>query len=487
MMQKITIDPITRLEGHGKVEIFLDEDGNAVNAYLQVPELKGFEQFCVGRPVEELPRITPRICGVCPTTHHMAATKAVDAVYNVIPTDTAIKIRRVIYDAFMMEDHLLHFFFLGGPDFIVGPGSKPADRNILGVVGKVGVEIGKKVIDMRRRLRSIITTLGGRVIHPVCGLPGGVSKGITEDLRKDFYQTALDAVEFAKFTLQVFDDIVLKNKQYLELITGDIFRHETYYLGMVDENNHPDFYDGKLRVVDPNGKEILKFAPQDYLDHIVERVEPWSYIKFPYLKKVGWKGFVDGMDSGIYRVAPLARLNVADGMATQAAQAEFEKMYAALGGKPSHYTLAFHWARLIEVLFAAEHLKQLLEDKSITNPDIRRIPTDVPKEGIGVVEAPRGTLIHHYKTDEKGIVTGVNLIVATIGNSAAMSMSIAKAARNLIKNGKVDDGILNMVEMAFRPYDPCLACATHSLPGRMPLKVNIYNHQKKKIHSLTRN
>ncbi|MDO9578077.1 MAG: Ni/Fe hydrogenase subunit alpha [Candidatus Cloacimonadales bacterium] len=486
MVKKITIDPITRLEGHGKIEIFLDENGNATNAYLQVPELKGFEQFCLGRPVEELPRITPRICGVCPTTHHMAATKAVDAVYNVIPTETAVKVRRVIYDAFMMEDHLLHFFFLGGPDFVVGPDAAPGERNILGVVGKVGVEIGKKVIDMRRRLRSIITTLGGRVIHPVCGLPGGVSKGITEEQRKEFLQIAKDSVEFAKFTLKVFEDIVLKNKTYVDLIVGDIYKHKTYYMGMVDENNHPDFYDGKIRVVDPDGVEIAKFAPKDYLDHIVERVEPWSYMKFPYLKKVGWKGFVDGKDSGVYRVAPLARLNVADGMSTPLAQAEFEKMFSILGGKPAHNTLAFHWARLIEVMFAAEHLVTLLEDKTITSTDIRRLPTDTPNEGVGIVEAPRGTLIHHYKTDEKGMVTGVNLIVATVGNSAAMSMSIAKAAQNLIKNGVVNDSILNMVEMAFRPYDPCLACATHSLPGKMPLMVNVYDKDKNKIKTITR-
>lgn len=486
MAKKISIDPITRLEGHGKIEIFLDDDGNCTNAYLQVPELKGFEQFCIGRPVEELPRITPRICGVCPTTHHMASTKAVDAVYNVKPTETAIKVRRVIYDAFMMEDHLLHFFFLGGPDFVVGPGASAAERNILGVVGKVGLEIGKKVIDMRRKLRHIITTLGGRVIHPVCGLPGGVSKGITEEMRREFLQIAKDSLEFSKFTLQVFEDIVLKNKTYVDLIVGDIYKHKTYYMGLVDENNCPDFYDGKVRVVDPEGKEVAKFEPKDYLDHIIERVEPWSYMKFPYLKNIGWKGFEDGIDSGVYRVAPLARLNVADSMSTPLAQAEFEKMYSILGGKPAHNTLGFHWARLIEVMFSAEHLIGLLEDKTITSTDIRNIPTDVPKEGIGIVEAPRGTLIHHYKTDENGMVTGVNLIVATVNNAAAISMSIAKAAQNLIHNGKVDDGLLNMVEMAFRPYDPCLACATHSLPGKMPLIVNIYDKDKNKINSLKR-
>lgn len=485
-MEKISIDPITRLEGHGKIEIFLDENGNAKNAYLQVPELRGFEQFCKNRPVEELPRITPRICGVCPTTHHMASTKAVDAVYNVKPTPTATKIRKVINSAFVMEDHLLHFFFLGGPDFIVGPGNAPSERNILGVIGKVGVKIGKQVIDTRRKLRAMVTELGGRIIHPVCGIPGGVSKKLTEEKRREFLKHAKEAVEFAQFSLKAFDDIVLKNKDYLSLITGDIYKHETYYMGLVDENNKVNLYEGKIRVVNPEGKEYTKFAAKDYLDHIKERVEPWSYIKFPYLKNVGWKGFEDGKESGVYRVAPLARLNVSEGMATPLAQAEYEKMYELLGGKPSHYTLAFHWARLVEVLYLAEHLVELLEDKSITSDDIRNIPTEKPTEGVGVVEAPRGTLIHHYKTDEQGLVTAVNLIVATVGNSAAMSMSIAKAAKKLINNGVYNDKILNMVEMAFRPYDPCLACATHSLPGKTPLIVNIYDNKKNKIKSLKR-
>ena len=486
MAKKIIIDPITRLEGHGKIEIFRDDDGNVKNAYLQVPELRGFEQFCVGRPVEELARITPRICGVCPTTHHLCSTKTLDAVYNVTPTDTSLKLRRLINNAFIAEDHLLHFFFLGGPDFVVGPDAPLGERNILGVIGKVGIEIGKKVIDMRRRLRSIITFLGGRVIHPVCGLPGGVSKGLPEDQRKVFLKVAKDAIEFSKFCLQVFNNIVLKNDTYLDLIVGDIFKHQTYYMGLVDENNKVDLYDGKIRVVDPNGKEFVKFEAKDYLDHIIEHVEPWSYIKFPYLKNIGWKGFVDGIDSGVYRVAPLARLNAADGMKTPLAQAEYEKMYATLGGKPAHNTLAFHWARLIEVMYVSEELVQLLEDKSITNPDIRNLPTETPNEGVGVIEAPRGTLFHHYKTDENGMVTNVNLIVATVNNSAAISMSIAKVAKGLISKGKINDGLLNMVEMAFRSYDPCLACATHSLPGKMPLIVNLRDNNKDIIRSIRR-
>lgn len=485
--KRITIDPITRLEGHGKIEIFLDDKGDVDKAYFQVPELRGFEKFCEGRPAEEMPRITPKICGVCPTAHHMASTKTLDSLYKVEPTSAARKIRELMYHSFMFEDHMLHFFFLGAPEFIVGLDAPPAERNILGVIGKVGVEIGKKVIDARKRTRDLITMIGGKVIHPVCGLPGGVSKPLTEENREQAKATADYVVEFSKFALKLFDDIVLKNNKYVDLIAGDIYKHNTYYMGLVDENNKVNFYDGEIRVVDPEGGEFVKFKAQDYTDHISEHVEPWSYITFPYLKKVGWKGFVDGKDSGVYRVAPLSRLNASDGMATPLAQEEYEKMYSLLGGKPLHNTLAFHWARLIEALYAAERMVELANDPELTDPNVRNLPTEVPTEGIGVVEAPRGTLFHHYKTDEKGVITEANLIVATVNNAAAISMSVEKAAKRLIKGGEVvSDKLLNMVEMAFRAYDPCLACATHSLPGQMPLEVNIHNSSGEVIKALSR-
>ncbi len=486
MGERITIDPITRLEGHGKIEIFLDDNGDVKQAYFQIPELRGFEQFCVGRPAEEMPRITPRICGVCPTAHHMASTKTLDDLFKVEPTPTAKKLRELLYNIFTLEDHTLHFFYLGGPDFVVGPQAPAGERNILGVLGKVGLEIGGKVIRLRRECREIMTKMAGKVIHPVFGLPGGVSKGLTEEDRSGIEETAKFAVEFSQFALQLFDDIVLKNKEYVDLVVGDIYQHRTYYMGLVDENNKVNFYDGDLRVVDPNGKETAKFKARDYLDFISEHVEPWSYAKFPYLKKVGWKGFVDGEDSGVFRVAPLARLNASDGMATPLAQVQYEKMYETLGGKPSHHTLAFHWARLVECVQAAEQMLELAQDPEITNPDIRNIPTETPIEGIGVVEAPRGTLFHHYKTDEKGLITEANLIVATVNNNAAMCMSVEKAAKGLIKGGKVSDGLLNMVEMAFRPYDPCHACATHALPGEMPLVANIYNSKGELVETLNR-
>ncbi|MDH5744702.1 MAG: Ni/Fe hydrogenase subunit alpha, partial [Candidatus Aminicenantes bacterium] len=464
----------------------LDDKGDVERALLQVPELRGFEQFAVGRPVEEMPRITPRICGVCPTAHHFASTKAVDAVFNVQPTPTALKIRRLIYNAFMMEDHTLHFFFLGGPDFIVGPQAPAADRNILGVIGKVGLEIAGKVIKIRRECRDIINYLGGKVVHPVCGLPGGVSKGLDEEHRLEFLEVAKTSVDFAQFALKIFDDVVLQNKEYVDVVLSEPYKIVTNYMGLVDVNNRVDFYDGDVRYVDTNGKELGRFKHPDYLDHIAEHVEPWSYIKFPFLKKIGWKGFVDGEDTSIYRVAPLARLNTADGMATPQAQEHYEKMYETLGGSPVHNTLAFHWARLIEALQAAEAMVELLEDKSIVDPDIRNIPTETPNEGVGIIEAPRGVLIHHFKTDDRGIIEEANLIVATIHNSAAITMSIEKAAKAFIKGGKVSEGLLNMTEMAFRPYDPCHACGTHALPGDMPLIVNIYDHKGELTQQLRR-
>ncbi len=486
-MKKVTIDPITRLEGHGRIELFLDDKGNLDNAYLQIPELRGFEQFCVGRPVEEVARITPRICGVCPEAHHLASTKTLDAVFHVDPPSAAKKLRELLYSAFYTGDHATHFYILAGPDFVVGPTAPPAERNILGLIAKVGVDAGKTVIQARAMAHEIVAMLGGKAIHPVCGLPGGVSKGLSKEEQQRCIEIAKQFVEFGKFTLKVFEDVVLKNKAYVDLILSDTFTHKTYYMGLVDKNNKVNFYDGQARVVDTTGKEFAKFNPADYLDHIAERVEPWTYLKFPYLKKVGWKGLVDGQDSGVYRAAPLARLNASDGMATPLAQAEYEKMYKTLGGKPVHQTLATHWARVIELVYAAERTLELAQDPEITSPNIRVIPKETPTEGVGCVEAPRGILFHHYKTDEKGIVTKVNLIVGTTNNYAPISMSIKKAAQGLIKAGTpVSEGLLNMVEMAFRAYDPCFGCATHDANGRQQLEVRVYNHKRELVQMLKR-
>jgi F420-non-reducing hydrogenase large subunit len=485
--RRVTIDPVTRLEGHGKIEVFLDDAGEVDRAYFQVPELRGFEKFVQGRPVEEMPQITSRICGVCPTAHHMAATKALDAVYHVTPPETAKKIREIVYSAFMVEDHSLHFYYLGGPDFVLGPDAPAAQRNILGVIEAVGIENAKKVISMRRRLSNLITLVGGKPVHPVFGLPGGVAKRFTVEMQSQFQAVAEDAVAFATFTLDLFDDIVLNNRAYLDLITGDDYSHRTFCMGMVDDANRVNFYDGQIRVVTPEGKEWKKFKANDYASVIAEHVEPWSYAKFCYLKPLGWKGFTDGDDTSIYSVAPLARLNAADGMATPLAQKEYERFFAKLGGKPVHHTLANHWARLIELLYAAERMRELAADSQLLEPEYRTLPTATPTEGVGVVEAPRGTLIHHYQTDEHGLVQRANLIVATQNNAARIAMSVDKAAKGLIHRGEVPAGVLNKIEMAFRAYDPCNACATHALPGSMPLVLTVRNRQGQLLASLTRN
>ncbi|MDK9701020.1 MAG: Ni/Fe hydrogenase subunit alpha [bacterium] len=486
MSTKVTIDPITRLEGHGKIDIFLNNEGSVDHAYLQIPELRGFEQFAVGRPAEDMPQITSRICGVCPTAHHMASTKALDDLYKVEPTRTARLIRELFYMTFFVEDHALHFYYLGGPDFVVGPTAPKAERNILGVLGKVGMEVGLKVITTRKHLREMMTEMGGKVIHPVLGKPGGVAKRMTKEVQEKYAKVARDAVDFGLFSLQVFRDIVLKNSAYVDAIVSDTYTHKTYYMGMVDKNNQMNFYEGDIRVVDPSGKEYCKFPTGKYLDYVAEHVEPWSYMKFCYLKPLGWKGFVDGPDSGIYSVAPLARVNVTEGMPTPHAQEAYAEFFKTLGGRPVHHTLANHWARLIELLYAAERMVELTADPEIIGENILNIPTNTPKEGIGIVEAPRGTLFHHYQSDERGVLTAANLIVATAGNAARTAMSVDKAAKGLIKNGKCDDGVMNMIEMAFRAYDPCHGCATHTLPGSMPLILRMIDPNGNLIEEIRR-
>lgn len=485
-MKTVTIDPITRLEGHGKITIFLDDHGDVDNAYLQIPELRGFERFSQGRRAEDMPQITSRICGVCPVAHHFAATKALDAAFHVDPPSAAKKLRELMYMGYIIYDHTLHFYYLGGPDFIVGPDAPADKRNVIGVIEKAGVDIGKEVIKHRAYGQKITAILGGKATHPVCGLPGGVSKGLNKDEVNNIKEMATSCIGFAQFTLKLFDDIVLKNKEYVDLITSDPYQLKTYNMGLVDSNNKVNFYDGSIRVTDQKAEEYCKFNVKDYYAKIGEHVEEWSYMQFPFLKSIGWKGLIDGENSGIYRVGPLGRLNAADGMATSLADKEYKRMYEVLGGKPVNSTLAFHWARLIELLYATERALELIKDSEITSDKIRN-PVGKPGEGFGVVEAARGTLIHHYKLTKNGLIDKANLIVATTNNAGAITMSVRDAAKGVISKGKIDDGILNKVEMAFRAYDPCFACATHTLPGGMPLRVQIYNSNKQLIKTLDSN
>jgi F420-non-reducing hydrogenase large subunit len=472
MARRITIDPITRLEGHGKIEIFLDESGEVQEAYLQVPELRGFEQFCVGRKAEDMPQLTSRICGVCPVAHHYASVKALDAAFGVEPTSTARKLRELIYCGYIIYDHILHFYFLGGPDFVVGPDAPRAKRNILGVIEKVGSDVARDVIKHRAYGQRITEILGGKPTHPVSGIPGGQTKYLNEEGRAEIEQMARSCVAFAEFSLVLFEDIVLKNQAYMKLVTNPKLGLSLYNMGMVDERNLVSFYDGQVRVTDQQGREFSRFAAVDYLDHIAEHVLDWSYVKVAYLRRVGYKGLQDGPDSGLYRVGPLGRLNAAEGMATPKADAAYAKMFGTFKTKPVNSTLAFHWARLIELLYASERALELSTDPTITGRDIRNMNFNMQPRGVGVVEAARGTLFHDYELTEDRLVSKVNLIVATTNNKGPICMSVREAAKELIHKGQADDGLLNTVEMFFRAYDPCFGCASHVL-GRPSLVIDI--------------
>ena len=474
MSRQIIIDPITRLEGHGKIQIILDDEGAVEDCYFQIPELRGFERFVEGRPIEELPRIVTRICGVCPASHHLASAKAVDGCFGGQIPPLAAKLRDMYYHAHYIHSHIAHFYALAAPDFVVGPGADPAQRNILGVVAKVGREIGEQVITARSQAQRIQTIIGGRSTHPVWCLPGGVSKGLTSDELDEIKPMVANLAGFVTFSLQLFRDVVLGNPEYVDLILNGPYTLDLHNMGLVDENNAPNFYDGLVRVVDFEGQEICKYAPDEYADHVAEHVEPWTYLKFPFLKQRGWQGFVEGPDTSLYTATPLSRLNVAERMATPRAQEAYEEMFSTLGGRPCKALLASHWARLVEMVQNYEMLQQYCDDPEITGDQYRVVPARITGEGVGIVEAMRGTLTHHYTCDENGLCTSANLIVGTTNNNAAIHMVTKKVAATMIKPGvEPDEGILNLVEMAFRSFDPCFSCATHSLPGRMPLKIDL--------------
>jgi F420-non-reducing hydrogenase large subunit len=417
----------------------------------------------------------------------MASGKAVDAVYKVTIPPAAAKLRELYYMAHFMHSHTAHFYALAAPDFVVGPDAPPGERNILGLINKVGIDLGKEVIRQREIMQLVQQMVGGRATHPVWNIPGGVSRALArEDLDK-IKGFVPGLVQFGELGLKLFDDLVLKNKTYLDLILGDGYELVTNYMGLVDDQNRVTFYDGAVRVVDPDGVEIDRYRESEYLDHVAEHVEPYTYLKFPYLKKMKWQGFKEGKGTSLYQAASLARLNAASGMATPKAQEAYERMYSTFGAKPVHKLMATHWARLIELLYAAERLAELVQDDEILDPNVRLLPSTTPSEGVGIVEAPRGTLTHHYRTDERGMVTKANLIVGTTNNNAPISMAVAKAAKRFVgPNGEVKEGLLNMVEMAFRIFDPCFSCATHSLPGQMPLTVEIRNASGETLRTVSR-
>lgn len=445
----INIQPITRIEGHAKVAIHLDDKGNVSDTYLHVQAFRGFEKFCVGRPAEEMPRIVCHICGICPWAHHLASSKAGEICFGVTPPPAAVKLRRLMQMLAYVGDKLLHFYFLAAPDFVIGPDADYAVRNVFGIIA-AAPDIAKKVVHFRHLTAQIIEKFAGRAIHPTFSLPGGVSKPMTETERQDILKHADELLEFSKFTIGFAKENVFP--KYMEAIRK-IGVIEVGYLGTVTDDGALDFYDGKLRLMKPDGS-YDDFAYDQYLDYLGEHVESWSYQKFPYAKSWG-EGFSLDLDNpaGIYRSNTLSRINVCDKMATPLAQAELEEFRAAFG-RPAHLTLLYHYARLIELVQCAEQMVELLNDPEITDPNVRTKIEPRAGRGVGCVEAPRGTLIHDYETDENGLITKANLIVGTTHNNAAMNLSVKQTAQELIKDGIYDEGILNKVEMSIRAYDP---------------------------------
>jgi len=473
-MKHIVVTPATRLEGEAKISIFLNDKGEVEDAFFQGEELKGFEQFCVGRKVEELPRIVTSICGVCPWPHHIASVKALDMLFGRTPPETAKRIRELGHYAHIIDSHTLHFYVMAAADFLL-PNADQSERNVFGLLKK-NPQVVREYVKNRKYITQVEEIVGGRTIHPLFGLPGGVSKPISKEERSTIEKVASLWIEYAKNSLEEFEKVFKKEFPSL----NNVYYNKSYSLSLVDQDQHAAYYDGTVRVVDPDGKEAAKFHGRNYLDFIEEQIFPWSYTKFPYLKKVGWKGRVDGVDSGAYKVGPLARINAANGFSTQLANEAYKRIIEFLG-KPIHTSLAYHWARLIEVLHMAELMTEISRDESITSNDILNLSGVKQNLGIGVVEAPRGTLIHHYETDENMITKQVNIVVPTTMNNTSINIEIKRAAQNLIKNSKVPKEVINRIEMAFRAYDPCIACSVHSITGGSSLRLLIYNKDKKLV------
>lgn len=460
--QKITIEPVTRIEGHAKVTIRMNENGTVDHAYMHVNEFRGFEKFCEGRLVHEMPFITPRICGICPVSHHLASAKAGDAVYGCPPPRPANLLREVMHMGQIIQSHGMHFFELAGPDLLLGFDADPAIRNVAGVLA-ANPELTVKAINLRKFGQEIIHTLGGRRVHPIFALPGGVNKALSVAERDGILAGLKETVATLQTGLAIMKDWAEKNKEDVQKFAN----FSSGYFGLVTPENGLELFNGQVRLIGADGKQLEKFEGRNYLDYIAEHVENWSYLKFPYYKKLGYP-------QGVYRVGPLGRLNVAEKIDTPLANAELKIFKTLNGGKPVEQTLLYHYARLIEALFAAERLEVLLNDPDILSTDILNTRHNFQGEGVGIIEAPRGTLIHHYKANAGGQLTSVNLIVSTGHNNWAMCNSVDSVAKTYITGPEVHEGLLNRVEAAIRAYDPCLSCSTHAV-GQMPIEIEILN------------
>jgi F420-non-reducing hydrogenase large subunit len=478
MTKTIVIQPVTRIEGHAKITIQLDDAGNVDRARVNVIELRGFEKFCMGRAVEDMPRITPRICGVCPWSHHLAAAKACDAVFGVVPPPAGRKLRELCNSIAFMEEHILHFYFLAGADFLLGPDADPSIRNVIGIL-KAAPDVARRVVHVRHLCARMLEIIAGKSIHPQAAVPGGFSKPLMAEERDGLRVMAAEALELAKFSIAFAKENVFP--KYLDVVKS-LGVITTGFLGTVTDSGALNLYDGKLRLMAPDGS-FEEFPYDRYTDFISEHTEQWTYLKFPYAKK--WGAFSMDVNNpvGIYRTNTLARINVCDHIDTPLAQAELEEFRKNFG-RPAQLTLLYHWARLIELLYNAENAMRLLNDPDIISTETRVKVTPRAARGVGCTEAPRGTLIHDYQTDADGMMTNVNLIVGTTHNNAPINMSVTQAAKSLIHNGQYDQGVMNTVEMAIRAYDPCFSCSTHRLDGKLAVKVDIVDAQGKLMDSL---
>ncbi len=459
MSKVITIDPVTRVEGHGKVTIHLDDQGQVSESHFHIQEFRGFEKLCQERMVWEMPIITTRICGICPVSHHLAAVKACDDLFQVTIPTTAHMLRELMHMGQLIHSHALHFFYLAAPDLLFGLEGTPEERNVVGLIAK-DPELGRKAIRLRQVGQDIVERVGGRAIHPVTAIPGGMSKALSHEDRFEIKKNLQEALLLAQEALSLVKQINLK---YHDIIQ-DFAAFPSSYLGLT-KNGALELYDGILRLIDSKGELLEEFDPRNYLDYIAEQSVANSYLKYPFYKKAGWP-------NGVYRVAPLARLNVVDKINTTLANQELAK-YKALGqGRPVEQSMYQHYARVIELMYAVERAQQLINDDEIVHKEVRVTVNRQAGEGVGVIEAPRGTLIHHYIADDLGKIEKVNILVATAHNYAAMDQAVNSVAQKVLNGTEITEPLLNQIEMAIRCYDPCLSCATHSL-GQMPLDVQL--------------
>ncbi|MBT3340676.1 MAG: Ni/Fe hydrogenase subunit alpha [Planctomycetes bacterium] len=467
--RKITIEPVTRVEGHGKVTILLDDDGKVQQARLHIVEFRGFERFIQGRPFWEVPVIVQRLCGICPVSHHLAAAKAMDIIVGVDElSPTADKMRRLMHYGQMFQSHALHFFHLCSPDLLFGFGSDPKQRNVLGVAA-AHPDLAVQGVNMRRFGQEIILATAGKKIHGTGAIPGGVNKNLTIEERDKFLAEIPQMKEWALSAVAIAKNYTVENLSTV----ADFGTFPSNYMSLVRDDGAMDLYHGKLRAIDHNGDKLIDGAPYSgYLDHIAEEVRNWSYMKFPFMKNMG-------TEDGWYRVGPLARMNVVDFIDTPLAEVARQEFVALGAGAPVHVTMGYHWARMIELLHSLEEMERLLNDPDLQGDELVRTG-ERRSEAVGVIEAPRGTLIHHYEVDDNDMVTMANLIVSTTHNNEGMNRSVAKVANDYLSGVEITEGLLNHIEVAIRAYDPCLSCATHAM-GRMPLEVELVGADGKQL------